>query len=109
MDKIDFSEYIFVVTQEENRVMTARRSEKMSYVKEHLSSVWKELFVIDSVPALPLFSGYQQAEPLSSHTKDNQRDMFGREATVLSKYNLQIIYKSLQFLSEIAQSIIWIK
>lgn len=63
MDKIGFSRYIFVVTQEENRVRKARISRKMPYNENHLSSVWKELFVIDSVLTLPSSPGEQQVEP----------------------------------------------
>ena len=51
VDKTDFSRYIFVVIQEQNRVTKAKMSRKMPYDKDHLSWVWKELFVMDSVPA----------------------------------------------------------
>lgn len=50
VDKIDYSRYIFVVTQEENIVMKAKLSRKVLMTK-HLSSFWEELFVIYSVPA----------------------------------------------------------
>lgn len=38
-------------------------SRKMPCDKDHLSSVWKQLFVIDSVLALPSSPGEQQVEP----------------------------------------------
>lgn len=48
---------MFAVTQKENRVRKARMSRKIPYNKDHLSSVWKELFVIDLVLALPSSPG----------------------------------------------------
>lgn len=43
VDKIDFSGYIFIVTQEENRVMKARMSRKIPYDKEHVSCLGRTL------------------------------------------------------------------
>lgn len=51
MHKRHFAGYIFVVTCNANRVTKAAISEKMPHDKYDLSSVWKEVFVIDFVPA----------------------------------------------------------